>query len=259
MRLLTCIVIACCTLVTSVYGASVQVVSSSQLTEPARYGIGKLCEAITTRGLQVEVLDRVEQATGSHVIVAGLASDRQLAAWITEAGLALPEQPESLAVRHIRNGDRHTVVLCGKDPVGLMYAALDMAERIRWPDDGQHLFAHIHDTSESPCLVDRSISTYTMQRRWFEQRLYDPSYWEQYFDMLAASRINSHVIIFGYECGGFMAPLYPYFFDVEGFPEIQLTGITDQQQARNTAALRRVIKLAHERGIRITIGIWDLL
>ena len=257
MRLLTCIVIACCTLVTSVYGASVQVVSSSQLTEPARHGIGKLCEAITSCGPQVELLDRVEQATGSHVIVAGLANDEQLAAWITEAGLALPEQPESLAVRHIRNGNRHTVVLCGKDPVGLMYAALDTAERIGWSDDGQHFFAHIRNTSESPCLVDRSISTYTMQRRWFEQRLYDPSYWEQYFDMLAASRINSHVIIFGYECGGFMAPLYPYFFNVEGFPEIQLTGITDQQQARNTAALRRVIKLAHERGIRFTIGIWD--
>ena len=257
MRLLTCIVVACCALVTSVYGAGVQVVSSSKLTGPARYGIGKLCDAITSRGLQVEALDRVEQANGSHVIVAGLASDQPLAAWITEAGLTLPEQPQSLAVRHIRNGDRHTVVLCGADPVGLMYAALDTAERIRWAADAQHLFAHIRSTSESPCMVDRSVSTYTMQRRWFEQRLDDPSYWEQYFDMLAASRINSYVIIFGYECGGFMAPLYPYFFDVEEFPEVELTGITDQQQARNTAALRRVIQLAHERGIRITIGIWD--
>ena len=136
--------------------------------------------------------------------------------------------------------------------MGLMYAALDTAQRIGWSADDQHLFAHIRDTSTSPCLVDRSVSTYTMQRRWFEQRLYDPSYWEQYFDMLAASRINSYVIIFGYECGGFMAPLYPYFFDVEEFPEVELTGITDQQQARNTAALRRVMQLAHERGIRIT-------
>ena len=145
---------------------------------------------ITSRGLEVEALDRVEQASGSHVIVAGLASDPPLAAWIAEAGLALPKRPESLAVRHIRNGDRHTVVLCGADPVGLMYAALDSAERIRWAADGEHLFTHIRSTSESPCLVDRSVSTYTMHRRWFEQRLRDPSYWEQYFDLLAASRIN---------------------------------------------------------------------
>ncbi|MHC4399198.1 MAG: hypothetical protein ACYTG0_05940 [Planctomycetota bacterium] len=257
MRLLTCIVVALCALATSIYGASVQVVSSPKLAEPARYGIGKLCNAITSRGFQVESLDRVEEANGSHVIVGGLASEKPVATWITEAGLAFPEQPESLAVRHIRNGDRHIVVLCGADPVGLMYASLDTAERIRWAAVEQHLFAHVRGTSESPRLVDRSVSTYTMQRRWFEQRLHDPSYWEQYFDMLAASRINGYVIIFGYECGGFMAPLYPYFFDVEEFPEVELTGITDQQQTRNAAALRRVIRLAHQRGISITIGIWD--
>ncbi len=257
MRLLMYFFVAWCALVTSVCGAGVQIVSSPKLTGPARYGIGKLSDAFTDRGLRVETLERPEQATGTHVIVAGLASDKSLAAWITEAGLALPEQPESLAVRQLQNGDRHTVVLCGADPVGLMYAALDAAQRIRWAADDQHLFAQIRDTSESPCLADRSVSTYTMQRRWFEQRLHDPSYWEQYFDMLAASRINSYAIIFGYECGGFMAPLYPYFFDVEEFPEVELTGITDQQQARNAAALQRVIQLAHERGIRITVGIWD--
>ena len=36
--------------------------------------------------------------------------------------------------------------------------------------------------------------------------------------MLAADRINSFIVIFGYENGGFMAPLYPYFFDVAEFP-----------------------------------------
>ena len=82
-------------------------------------------------------------------------------------------------------------------------------------------------------------------------------YWETFFDMLAASRINSFVIIFGYECGGFMAPMYPFFFDVDGFPHVRLTAITAEQQARNTAALQRVIQSAHERGIRMTLGIWD--
>ena len=57
---------------------------------------------------QVEGVDGVDQATSSYLIVAGLASDEPLAARISEAGLALPEQPESLAVRHLRNGDRVT-------------------------------------------------------------------------------------------------------------------------------------------------------
>ena len=44
--------------------------------------------------------------------------------------------------------------------------------------------------------------------------------------MLAADRINSFVVIFGYENGGFMAPLYPYFFNVPEFPGVEMVGTT---------------------------------
>ena len=235
----------------------VQIVWSQPADGPVAHGLRKLTEAISGREVAVTPAETAEQADGSHVIIAGLASEPDVAERITSCGLALPEHPEALCIGRIRDGDRCTVVLCGGGAIGLMYAALETAERIGWATDREDLFAHVRNTSESPCLTDRAVSTYTMQRGLFEQRLYDASYWEHYFDLLASSRINSYVIIFGYENGGFMAPLYPYFFDVEGFPEVQLYGITDQEQARNTAALQRVIALAHERGIRFTAGIWD--
>jgi hypothetical protein len=191
------------------------------------------------------------------VIVVGYATQQNVADLITASGLALSEQSESLSICRIEDAGRSTVVLYGGDAVGLMYAALDTAQRVGWTAPGEDVFTHVRNTSESPCLTDRSISTYTMQRQLFEQRLYDEAYWQQYFDMLASSRINSYVIIFGYENGGFMAPIYPYFFDVEGFPGVELYGSTEEQQAKNTAALRRVIELAHARGIRFTVGIWD--
>jgi hypothetical protein len=98
---------------------------------------------------------------------------------------------------------------------------------------------------------------YTMQRAYFESRLHDENHWKRYFDLLARSRINTFTIIFGYENGGFMAPLYPYFFDLPAFPEARLVGITAQQQERNTAALRALIRIAHERGIDVIPGVWD--
>ena len=239
MRFLTCITLACCTVAGSVNGADVQLVSSPNLAKPARHGIGKLREAITGRGLEVETLVRVEDATSPYVVVAGLSDDQALAARFAAAGLVLPEQPESLAVLKLQGGARSTVFLCGADAVGLMYAALDTADRIRWATDTRQPFAQVRNVSESARLVDRSVSTYTMQRRWFEQRLHDPSYWEKYFDLLAASRINSYVIVFGYECGGFMAPLYPFFFDVDGVSSgVKLVGITKEQQIRNTKSPR---------------------
>ena len=47
------------------------------------------------------------------------------------------------------------------------------------------------------------------------------------------------MLTFGYEDGGYMAPLYPYFFDVDGFPDVQVVGLTPEQQARNLTASRR--------------------
>ena len=67
--------------------------------------------------------------------------------------------------------------------------------------------------------------------------------------MLARSRINSFVVVFGYENGGFMAPPYPYFFDMEEFPQVKLIGITVEQQQRSTAAFRKMIEIVHIRRV----------
>ena len=94
-----------------------------------------------------------------------------------------------------------------------------------------------------------------MNRAYWESRFYDEAYWQRYLDTLARNRFNSLVVIFGYEDGGFLAPSYPYFFDVPEFSEVKMTGITVEQQWRNTEALNRLIAMAHARGIRFTIGL----
>jgi len=138
-----------------------------------------------------------------------------------------------------------------------MYAALDVADRISWAESDSDPFTHIHDACEKPFVRERAISIYTMHRANFEQFLYDEKQLERYFDMLAASRINSFVVVFGYENGGFMAPAYPYFFDVEEFPDVTLVGISPEQQAKNTKAFKRMIQIAHNRGIRFCPAFWD--
>ncbi|MFC1766898.1 hypothetical protein ACFL6U_33090, partial [Planctomycetota bacterium] len=100
------------------------------------------------------------------------------------------------------------------------------------------------------------------QRRYFEERLHDAEYWEAYFDMMAEHRLNQFLLIFGYKnnqykAPNFMAPCYPNFFDLDEYPHIKLTGMTPELQAKNTAALKKVIELAHERGIEFGVGLWD--
>ncbi len=229
----------------------------AKLAGPAAHGVSELLKALSNRNVTVSTSGSLDRADSSLVIVVGLAREPAVAGLVKRCGLRLPTEPESLAIGRVQQEGRSIVVLCGADEVGLMYAALDTTERIGWAERAEAPFAHVETRFESPCLTDRSISTYTMQRKWFERRLYDEEYWKRYFDLLARCRINGFVIVFGYENGGFMAPAYPYFFDVAEFPEVKMYGMTAEQQAKNRAALRRVIELAQERGIRVTLGIWD--
>ena len=214
----------------------VAVVADGQLAAPARYGLSKLQDSLRAKGFAV---------TGP-----GAGAD-----YVIVANLGAPGGREALAIRHSQYGGKPALTLSGGDARGLMYAALDVAERVAW--SSRDPFEFVRDTTEKPYLAERGVSMYTMQRAYFESRLYDEQQWKRYFDMLAADRINNFVVIFGYENGGFMAPLYPYFFNMKEFPGVELVGITPAQQARNTAAFQAMIRLAHERGIEITAGIWD--
>src|SRR5213078_639175 len=62
---------------------------------------------------------------------------------------------------------------------------------------------------------------------------------------------------FGYENGGYFAPAYPWFFDVEGFPDVTVPNVSHTQQERNLHALNRLVEMAHDRGLRFSVGLWD--
>ena len=234
-------------------GASrVVIVSDAALEPPARYGLEKLQKALTAKGYAVERAATIRAAGADFLVIAEAGPGKPAGSCA-----ATPQAPEALAIRQEKLQGRPALVLCGADARGLMYAALDAAQRVSWSADPGRPFAHIRDTAEKPYMRDRAVSMYTMQRAYFESRLYDEAQWRSYFDLLAASRINSFVVIFGYENGGFMAPLYPYFFDLEQFPEVKLVGLAAEQQQRNVAAFRAMIRTAHERGINVTVAIWD--
>jgi hypothetical protein len=138
-----------------------------------------------------------------------------------------------------------------------MYAALDLADRVGWAGNGANPFRYAQDISEKPYLKERGVVMFTMNRAYFESRLLDQQFWVRYFDTLAKDRFNRLVLVFGYEDGGYMAPLYPYFFDVDGFGDVHVVGLTPEQQTRNLKALKTMIRLAAERGIQVKPGIWE--
>ncbi len=230
----------------------VAIISDAAPNSPAHHGIEVLRAAIRDKNLE----SATDPDGADYLIFA--SQSRSVAGQTGRKGKAVevPQSAESFVVFRGRTSGKPALVLAGRDSTGLMYAALEVAESVS-RSTGLDPFEYVQETSETPYLKIRGISTYTMQRAYFEQRLYDERYWTRYFDLLAKSRINSFVVIFGYENGGFMAPPYPYFFKTPGFPNVEFVGITPEQQARNTAAFKKMLAIAHARGIEVTAGIWD--
>lgn len=222
------------------------------------HGVSKLMAALKSKGIAAERLTSLASARGQILIVAGLSSGPgQAAGLLKAADVTVPSQAESLAVHNTEYDGKPALVVAGSDDRGLMYALLDVADRIGWAEDPMNPLSEVRNAVEKPAVVERALSVYTMHRSHFESRFYNEDYWARYLDMLAKDRFNTFVLIFGYENWGYFSPPYPYFFDVEGFPEVRAVSITDEEQERNLKALNRLIEMTHERGLNFTLGIWD--
>jgi len=238
-------------------GSRYSIVTDPSVGEKVEYALRKLEVALRAKGITSERVDNLEKATGRYIVVTGLTTGNgTLAQMLRNENRSIPAVPEALTIWKDAYNGKPVLALGGFDDQGLMYALLEAALRTGWGSNKEP-FEFIHEIVEKPEIANRAISMYTMHRVVWERKLYDRNYWEKYFDMLAQNRFNSFVIVFGYENGGFLAPPYPYFFDVPGFPDVRMVGVTKEQQNRNLTALNEVIEMAHQRGIKLTLGIWD--
>jgi len=236
----------------------VSLVTDANPGPAVRHGLAKVEEALRAKGAVVERVKSLDAAKGGHVVVAGRADATGPAAAAHDgASVPKPTGPESLVVRHTTQNGRPILLVSGGDDRGLMYALLDVADRIGWSSGPENLLREVRDAAERPSVPDRAVSKYTMHQGVFESYFYDEAYWARYFDTLAKNRFNTFVLIFGYENAGYFAPPYPQFFDVEEFPGIRVVGVSKERQERNLKALNRIVEMAHDRGLDFTIAIWD--
>ncbi len=236
----------------------VSIITDQSIGSSVQHGMTKLTKNLEKQNISYELIRSLKQAKGTAILIVGLTSGNGTAAKLAhDTNQPTLSQPESLSIWKTEFQQKPVWVINGADDRGLMYALLDVAERISWSSNANDPFSEVIPVNESPEVVTRAISMYTMNRAYWESRFYNEDYWANYMDMLAENRFNCIVLIFGYENGGFLAPCYPYFFNVDGFPTIKMGNLTVEEQEKNLVALNRMIEMAHERGIDFKVGIWD--
>jgi hypothetical protein len=137
-----------------------------------------------------------------------------------------------------------------------MYALLEAANRIGWATHQATPLSKVLDTVESASVNDHGAVIFTMQKHQYEHRLQNENNWVKCFDTLADDRFKTVEALFTHEANGYNCPVYPYYMDVNGFPEVKVVGLSRDGQQRKLTDLHRLVRMAHERGIRVTFGIW---
>lgn len=175
---------------------------------------------------------------------------------------ALPDTPESLALVRGQSGGKRVLLACGSDVRGLVYAVLELKDRIDYAADPQTALSLPEAVIETPANRIRAISRCFVSdiedKPWF----YDREMWPQYLSMLAAQRFNRFALTFGIgydflsnirDC--YLHFAYPFLVSVPGY-SVKAVGLPDEERDRNLEMLRFISNEAAARGLQFQLGLW---
>jgi dienelactone hydrolase len=215
---------------------SALVIAQRPADDPVSFGRKALEEALAARGVKASIETRV---TGS--------------------GLA-----ESYTIT-FKGG---TATIVAADANGALYGALELAERIE--RRGPAAIGGPPVTGR-PFLRDRGLNQfltlpwdYTAANTDYDPKaLIDPErwwfandrYWQTLFDQMARARLNWLDLHGTWDTSVTDAPnLYAYFIQSDRFPKV---GVTPEIKAANLAQLNKIIRLAHARGVRVSLMAYE--
>jgi hypothetical protein len=235
---------------------SISVLVDSDLGSPARYGVGQLLDSLKERKVIVKTSSSLEKCDHGNIIAVGFTGWALIKELAGSTTLALPKEPESLLVKRVNWNKKTVIFVLGSDDRGVLYATLDVARAIRLlPPTGDVLQA-IAENCERPDVSARGICMFLhsedLEKEWY----YSEDFWKSYFHMLAECRFNSFNLIFAHQTY-YLAPPYPFLFDVEEYPEVKVTRLSKKQREKNLKMLQFISNLAENRGIEFVMGIWQ--
>jgi hypothetical protein len=124
---------------------------------PCRWARMEILRALERHAIKVDQFASLQQAPRNSLCIVASAADSDLAASkLKQAGLTLSNEPESLALVPFSDGNRRDILACG-DARGLMYALLELADRLQHSDSPLSALEQQQAIAERPFNSLRSV------------------------------------------------------------------------------------------------------
>jgi hypothetical protein len=240
-------------------------------TAPCRWAVQELLARLKARNVDSRLATSVAQISAGEICVMASGPGLQAPAVIPAASKP-PTAAESFSISNAAIGGRKVLLAAGRDPRGLTYAVLELADRLDYETNPAAAFRITRSIVEQPANRIRSVlkafASEVEDKPWY----YDRGGWRDYLTMLATHRFNRFNLSFGigYDFvteirDSYLHFTYPFLLNVPGY-NVQVT-ITppdggkpellgDEERARNLSLLQYISAAAVERGIDFQLGLW---
>ncbi|MBI4874722.1 MAG: hypothetical protein HY822_08820 [Acidobacteria bacterium] len=218
---------------------------------PARWAANELRAALAARGVAATVRERLAQAPPEDLCVVAAGAD---------AGI--PAVPEALGLAPGKVAGRPVLHARGYDARGLVYALLELADRVQHAADPVSALDLRKPVVERPANAIRGVARLfcsdVEDKPWYNDR----DMWPRYLTMLATQRFNRfHLALgIGYDflrqvTDGYFLFAYPFLLSVPGY-NVRVPELADAERDRNLEMLKFISQETAARGLEFQLGIW---
>jgi len=230
---------------------------------PARWASGEIERSLLGQGIVVRRHERLAQASADDLcIVAGGLNAPATRQILQGAGVKIAAVPEALGLVPAQASGRQVLLACAFDERGLVYALLDLADRIQHGADPLAALNIPKPVVERPANVIRSLARLFVSdvedKPWFNDR----EMWPRYLTMLATQRYNRFNLSLGigYDFltnvkDAYFLFAYPFLLAVPGY-NVRAAGLPDVERDRNLEMLKFIGAETVARGLQFQLGIW---
>lgn len=230
---------------------------------PALWAAQELASALTGAGFTVLRLEHPSQAKQAERTIQASGSAAPVAkAALRAAAASMPADPESLALLPAGTPRSPALVAAGPTARGLVYALLELADRVRGAPQPDAALQIARPVVEAPANkvrgIMRQFTSELLDKPWFNDR----EMWPRYLTMLATQRINRFHLAFGlgYDtldqvADSYFLFLYPFLLSVPGY-NVRATNLPGAERDSNLAMLQYIGEQSVARGIEFELGIW---
>ncbi len=219
-----------------------------------RHGADVLSLDLKEKGLDVVVSESASEGDQFTVYIGKPGSS-----WVSviegevDAMPSVHDRPEAYVTFVSRHTDKKFAVAMGSDEVGAMYAAYEFADQVRRVPKGADVISYLSPLRREPFLAIRAVNTFLHvealddPNSWY----FDESFWTGYLDLLSRSRYN---LLDFHAMYGVVSTWFPnvylYMLKSDKYPDV---GIPADRAAMNLAMFNRIIRMAKERGIKVSL------